>query len=128
MRDRRELVVIVSMDLSKAFDVIQHDLLLAKLKAYGVGEGSCALLKNYLSGRRQRVKIGDTLSNWAGTRRGVPQGSVLQSMFFNIFINDLFQHVKYAKLNTYADDHHIFTIVFLCGISVVRAMSTKWIT
>ena len=53
MRDRGELVAIVSMDLSKAFDVIQHDLLLAKLKAYGVGEGSCALLKNYLSGRQQ---------------------------------------------------------------------------
>ena len=48
MRDRGELVAIVSMDLSKAFDVIQRDLLLAKLKAYGVGEGSCALLKNYL--------------------------------------------------------------------------------
>jgi len=47
------------MDLSKAFDVIQHDLLLAKLKAYGAGEGSCALLKNYLSGRQQQVKIGD---------------------------------------------------------------------
>ena len=53
MCDREELVVIVCMDLSKAFDVIQHDLLLAKLKAYGVGEGSCALLKNYLSGRQQ---------------------------------------------------------------------------
>ena len=62
MGDRGELVAIVSMDLSKAFDVIQHDLLLAKLKAYGVGERSCALLKNYLSGRQQRVKIGDTLS------------------------------------------------------------------
>ena len=55
------------MDLSKVFDVIQHDLLLAKLKAYGVDEGSCALLKDYLSGRQQRVKIGDTISNWAGT-------------------------------------------------------------
>ena len=75
---------IVSMDLSKAFDVIQHDLLLAKLKAYGVGEGSCKLLKNYLSGRQQRVKIGDTFSNWAGTRGGVPQGSVLGPMFFNM--------------------------------------------
>ena len=62
MRDKGELVAIVAIDLSKAFDVIQHDLLLAKLKAYGVGEGSCALLKDYLSGRQQRVKIGDTFS------------------------------------------------------------------
>ena len=76
------MVAIVSIDLSKVFDVIQHDLLLAKLKAYGVDEGSCALLKDYFSGRQQRVKIGDTFSNWAGTKRGVPQGTVLGPMFF----------------------------------------------
>jgi len=99
MRDRGELVTVVSMDLSKAFDVIQHDLLLVKLKAYGVGEESCALLKDYLSGRQQRVKIGDTFSNWADTRRRDPQGSVLGPMFFNIFINDLFYHVKLNMLN-----------------------------
>ena len=100
------------MDLSKAkFDVVQHDLLLAKLKAYGVGEGSCALLKDHLLGRQQRVKIGDTFSKWTGTRRGVAQGSILGPMFFSIFINDLFQHVKYAKLNAYADDHHIYSSI-----------------
>ena len=69
------------MDVSIAFDVIQHDLLLAKLKAYGVGERSCALLKDYLSGGQQRVKIEDTFSNWVGTRRGVPQGSVSDQCF-----------------------------------------------
>jgi len=52
------------MDLSKAFDVIQQPLLLAKLKAYGLDEDSCALLRDYLSNEQQRVKIGDTFSSW----------------------------------------------------------------
>lgn len=53
--NRGELLALVSINLSETFNVIQHDLLLAKLKAYGVGERSCALLKDYLSGRHQRV-------------------------------------------------------------------------
>jgi hypothetical protein len=58
---------------------------LAKLKAYGVEERSCALLRDYLSGRQQRVKIGDTVSAWADVRRGVPQGSVL-GLHFKIYL------------------------------------------
>ena len=77
MRDDGQLVGIVSMDLSKAFDVIQHPLLLAKLKAYGLDKDSCALFRNYLSNRQKRVKIGDTFSSWESVKRGVPQGSVL---------------------------------------------------
>ena len=61
MRDQGDTVAVVSMDLSKAFDVIQHSLLLAKLKAYGLDQASCALIKaDYLSSRNQRVKIGGT--------------------------------------------------------------------
>ena len=68
-----------------------------------------ALLKNCLSRRQKRVTIGGTFSNWTDTRRGADQGSVLGPMFFNASINDLFQHVKYAKLNAYADDHQIYS-------------------
>ena len=74
MLDKGELVAVVSMDLSKAFDVIDHDLLLAKLKACGVGEKFCAL-QGLLVGETAQVKIEDTFSNWKGViRRGLSWG------------------------------------------------------
>ena len=60
MRDRGELVAVVFMDLSKAFDVMQYPLLQSKLRAYDMDDKSCALIRNYLFGRTQRVKVGDT--------------------------------------------------------------------
>ena len=92
--DNKQIVAVISMDLSKAFDTIPHGLLLAKLKAYGVNSRSCMLLKDYLQGRMQRVKVGDTSSDWQEVRQGVPQGSVLGPMFFNIFMNNLFLQIK----------------------------------
>ena len=107
--DNKQIVAVISMDLSKAFDTIPHGLLLAKLKAYGVNSRSCMLLKDYLHGRMQQVKVGDTSSDWQEVRRGVPQGSVLGQMFFNIFLNDLFLQIKTVQLNMYADDGQLYT-------------------
>ena len=109
MRNDGQLVAIVSRDLSKTFDVIQHPLLLAKFKAYGLDKDGCALFRHCLSNRQQRVKIGDTFLSWESVKCGVPQGSVLGPILFNIFIKHLFYDVKRANLNAYADDHQIYS-------------------
>ena len=73
------------MDLSKAFDYISHDLLKAKLYAYGFSEKSATFLYSYLKGR----KFDDILSTFQSLISGVPQGSILDPILFNIFLNDL---------------------------------------
>ena len=80
----------VLMDLSKAFDCIPHDLLLAKLQAYKVSKHSCSLLASYLSKQHQRVKLGDKANSWLEILKGVPHGSILGPLIFNIFINDIY--------------------------------------
>ena len=108
-RDRGELVAMVAMDLSKAFDSLPHSLLVKKLQAYGVDEQSCLLLQDYLQGRLQRVKVGDAVSSWDFNRRGVPQGSVLGPLVFNVFLNDLSYFITKVKLNAYADDQQLYS-------------------
>ena len=80
----------VLMDLSKAFDTIKHDPLIAKLNAYGFTKNSLRLIKSYLSHHWQRTKISANFSIWAKLLLGVPQGSVLGTLLFNIYFNDLF--------------------------------------
>ena len=92
-------------DLSKAFDCIMHDLLIAKLQAYGFDNDSLNFICNYLVDREQRVKINSSFSTWSKIEYGVPQGSILGPLLFNINTLDMFFEQKDVNFAAYADDN-----------------------
>ena len=96
-------------DLSKAFDCLDHELLIAKLNAYGFSLPALRLINDYLSNRRQRTRIGNSFSDWFEVILGVPQGSMLGPLLFNIFLADLFLVLKDADIANFADDNTPFT-------------------
>ncbi|XP_068728844.1 uncharacterized protein [Montipora capricornis] len=102
--DNREAVATLAIDLSKAFDSVCHGLLLAKLRAYGFTDQALELMSNYLKDRRQRVKLDGIYSDWKPLKVGVPQGSLLGPLLFNIYIDDLNLQVTNSSLRLYADD------------------------
>ena len=111
--DNKETIAAVALDLSKAFDAINHRLLLAKLKAYGFSPHALELMSTYPLGRQQCVRLEGVWSNFKSVKPGVPQGSPLGPLLFNIFINDLDFCVPNVSLRLSADD----TTAYLSDVS-----------
>ena len=103
----------VFLDLRKAFDCVDHDILINKLKLYNFDEQSVKWFSSYLSNRTQKVLVRDETSDPGVVKCGVPQGSVLGPLLFTIHINDLVLHSKLSK-NLFADD----TTLQLSGDSI----------
>ena len=87
----------------KAYDCLPHDLLIAKLGAYGLDRSSLILLLDYL---KQRAKVGSSCSEWSEIKHGIPQGSILGPLLFNIFKSDSFFVIEKSDICNFADDNN----------------------
>ena len=106
--DQRETTVGVFLDLSKAFDTLDHQILFTKLEHYGIRDVALQWIKSYFSCRRQFVQIDQTCSSTQTIKCGVPQGSILGPLFFILYINDLPRASKLTEPLLFADDTSIF--------------------
>jgi hypothetical protein len=105
----------VYFDLSNAFDIVPHNLLLHKLTNSGLSSGYVSWFHSYLANRQSSVRISGTLSSFYVVKSGVPQRSSLGPLLFNIFINDICDSISYSKYLLFADDLKIY-----CNINNVH--------
>ena len=115
-----KITIAVYIDLRKAFDTVNHDILLQKLELLGVDGTNLSWVKNYLQNRTQYTLVNNLCSSKAKVTCGVPQGSVLGPLLFLIYVNDMQNTLLYSKHFLYADD----TVIFHTGLDVDDVVST----
>ena len=107
--DNKKIIAALSMDLSEAFDSLPHDILIAKIHAYGFEMSALKLIHSYLIDRTQTVKVKGERSTERQIKSGVPQGSLLGVLLFNIYLNDIFDSVD-ADMFNFADDNNLSSV------------------
>ena len=98
------------MDVSKAFDCLSHDLLIAKLPAYGLDLASLKIILEYLTNRKQRTKVDSFYSSWVKILSRVPQGYILGPLLINKFMCDIMLILNTTSFTSYADDDTPFVV------------------
>ena len=105
----------VLMDLSKAFNCVPHDLLIAKLSAHGLHGNALKYIYTYLKNRKQCVPVNNVCSDFKDIISGVPQGSVIGPMLFNAFLNNFFFCIRKASVHNFAEDNTLSS--FACYVA-----------
>ena len=108
--DKGYSISAIFMDPSKAYDNLNHDLLIAKLEAYGLSAEFLSYRQSYLNKRLQKTNVNCDFSLWKEIFSGVPQGSILGELLFNICINDILFFVDEAFLSNYVDGTALYSV------------------
>ena len=105
--DRKMFNLVVFLDLKKAFDTVNHDILVRKLELFGITGNALSMIKYFLTDRKQKCQLGDVITSESSVTCGIPQGSILGPLLFVLYINDLPDCLRQVSRRLFADDTNL---------------------